>query len=250
MVLKPAHAKLLSAKVLGLNLIAVIVAILLSIPFERSVGHEFGEGGLITYFSAIQLFILSRFCYKVFRLRSHSVKAPWRSSIAIWGIMSLGFSFLALDDLLMIHEWFDKVIHGVAQIEETGLTDRIDDLIVGLYGLIAIGLLVYYRHELKRYRKVGPYVVAGFAFLFLMVGVDALTNRNDVLKLVFPREIMRTITTWDAVLEESLKIFSEAFLIVAAYLCYRKAQQLNPKGPYAIENEGIPIIKTSKLDEC
>ena len=231
--------KSLSSKVLGLNLVAVTGAILISISLGQKVSSEFGEGGFITYFSGIQLFILSHLCYKVFRLRSQSVKAPWRSSIAIWGIMSLGFSFLALDDLLMIHEWFDKVIHSIGQIEETGVTDRIDDLIVGLYGLIAIGLIVHYRHELKKYRKVGSYVVAGFVFLFLMVGIDALTNRDDILELMFPSEMMRTVKTWDSVVEESFKVFSEAFFIVAAYRCYLRAQQSNPKTLNATANENI-----------
>ena len=235
---KGVPAKGLLAKVLTLNILAIVGTIALSAPFGK-VLRQFEDGGFITYFSVIQLFILSYFACQIFKVRRQNIKHPWQSSVAIWAIISLGFSFLALDDLLMIHEWFDKVIHDIWQIEETALSDRIDDLIVGLYGLIAIGLIVHYRHELKKYRKVGSYVVAGFVFLFLMVGIDALTNRDDILKLMFPSEMMRTVKTWDSVVEESFKVFSEAFFIVAAYRCYLRAQQSNPKTLNATANENI-----------
>ncbi|MEL6902721.1 MAG: hypothetical protein AAFP07_17400 [Cyanobacteria bacterium J06606_4] len=212
-------------RVLGLNVLALVGTIAVSAPFGQ-VYRQFEDGGFVTYFSVIQLFIVSYFSYKIFKTRSQHIKRPWKSPIAIWGIISLGFSFLALDDLLMIHEWLDKVIHGIWQIEETGASDRIDDLIVGGYGIIALGLLAYYRRELKKYPTALPYVVIAFVLMFSMVGVDALTNRDDLLMMMFSPDVTQNIMSWIFIPEESFKTLSEAFFIVAAHSCYRTAQKL------------------------
>lgn len=215
-------------KVLSLNLLAIALTVLLSAPFEK-VYRQFEDGGFITYFSVIQLFILSYFMQQMFKLRGQSFAQPWKSPAAVWAIFSLGFSFLALDDLLMIHEFFDKTIHKVWLLQETGVSDRIDDLIVGLYGLIAIGLFVRCRRELKKYKAVAPYVIAGFICLFLMVGIDVVTNRDDMLLMVFSPATTEYILSWIFVLEEGLKLVSEGFLIVAAHACLQIAQQLKAR---------------------
>ncbi len=218
-------AKSLLYKVLFLNFCAIAATIILASPFQK-VYRQFEDGGFITYFSVIQLFIVSYLACRIFKIRRPLFNRPWKSPVAIWGITSLGFSFLALDDLLMIHEFFDKSIHRYGQIQETGMSDRIDDLIVGGYGLIAIGLFVLYRRELKKYRVVLPYVVAGFVLLFLMVGVDVLTNRNDILLSMFSPETVEALMSWLFVPEESLKLFSEGCFIVAAHTCTKIAQRI------------------------
>ncbi|MEL6456217.1 MAG: hypothetical protein AAFQ40_16080 [Cyanobacteria bacterium J06623_5] len=212
-------------QVLGLNILALVGTIAVSAPFGQ-VYRQFEDGGFVTYFSVIQLFIASYFAYKIFKIREKPIKHPWKSPVAIWGFISLGFSFLALDDLLMIHEWLDKVIHSIGQIEETGASDRIDDLIVGGYGIIALGLLVHYRRELKKYRNALPYVVIAFILLFSMVGVDALTNRDDLLLMVFSPAVTANIMGWVFIPEEAFKIISEAFFIVSAHSCYHTAKKL------------------------
>jgi len=198
----------------------------LSAPFGK-VYRQFEDGGFITYVSVIQLFILSHFAYKIFKERSQVFSHPWQSSIAIWAIMSLGFSFLALDDLLMIHEWMDEVIHSVGGFEETAVSDRLDDIIIGIYGLLAIGGLVHYRKEIKTYRAVLSPVVTGFVLLFVTVGIDILTNRDDILLMMFSPEATAVISYWMVVPEEGLKLLSEAFLILAIHTCYGIAKQLN-----------------------
>lgn len=156
----------LLSRVLLLNLLAIAATVLISAPFEK-VYRQFEDGGFITYFSTIQLIMVAYYARKIFRLRADTTggPSPWKSPIAIWGIISLGFGLLALDELLMIHEFFDSVIHKLWIARETGWSDRIDDLIVGLYGLVAIGICVAYRRELTRYRVALPYLVGGFLLL-------------------------------------------------------------------------------------
>ena len=235
-------ARSLLYKVLCLNFFAITLTIILASPFQK-VYRQFEDGGFITYFSVIQLFILSYLTYRLFKMRRQLFTHPWKSPAAIWGIASLGFSFLALDDLLMIHEFLDKSIHRYGQLQETGLSDRIDDIIVGGYGLVAIGLLVLYRHEIKKYRVVLPYVIAGFTLLFLMVGVDILTNRDDILLMLFSPRTVKNLTGWLFVPEESFKLFSEACLIVAARTCTQIAQRLTAQEKDA-RNNLIPVQAT------
>ena len=46
----------------------------------------------------------------------------------------------------------DKVLHRAFAIQKTRLTDRLDDPIVGLYGIVGITALCVYRKELARHR--------------------------------------------------------------------------------------------------
>ncbi|MGD1897688.1 MAG: hypothetical protein ACFB16_12135 [Phormidesmis sp.] len=213
-------------KVFWLNIVAIVGTVASSAPFEK-VYRQFEDGGFITYFSVIQLFILSYFACKIFKERAQFFQHPWKSPVAIWAIMSLGFSFLALDDLLMIHEWLDKVIHDVGQIEETAFTDRIDDLIIGLYGLLAIGGLVHYRKEIKKYRAALPNVAIGFILLFVTVVIDVVTNRDDIFRIFFSPGITEMLMSWMIVPEEGFKLLSEAFLIAAIHTCYGIAKALS-----------------------
>ena len=212
-------------RVLAFDLLAVSATVAIASRFQQT-QHQFGDSGFITYFSAIQLLIASFLACKVFQIRSQKMFIlPWRSSSAIWLLISAGFCFLALDDLLMIHESTDKAIHAILRMQETGLSDRIDDVIVGLYGLLALGAFAAYRKELKRYLAALPFAVAAFVLLFAMVGVDIMTNRNDLLLTMFSLEQVIDIKSWIFVLEEGLKLLSEAFFIVAVHSCLQIAKR-------------------------
>ena len=214
-------------RVILLNLLAIFATIAIAAPLGR-LYRQFEDGGFITYFSVIQLFVLSYITGKTFNIRKQAFPlAPWKSPVAIWGIFSLGFSFLALDDLLMIHEFFDKTIHQLWQIQETGLTDRIDDAIIALYAVVAIALLVIYRQELKRYRPALPAAVAAFGLLFAMVAVDAITNRNEILEMLFSASTAEGIQAWVFTVEDGLKLLAEGFYVAAAHRCLQLARRLH-----------------------
>ena len=210
-------------KICLLNLAVIALTVAIATPFSQ-LYRQFEDGGFITYFSVIQLLIASYFTGQIFKRRSLGRQHPWRSPVAVWAIMSLGFSFLALDDLLMIHEFIDKSIHKLWQIQETGWSDRIDDLIIGLYGVLAIWLLFTYRKELKRYLFVTPLVLVAFVLLFVMVGIDAVTNRDDVMLHVMQlsADTVAYIQSWIFVVEDGLKVIVEGLLIAAIYQCRQK----------------------------
>jgi hypothetical protein len=125
---------------------------------------------------------------------------------------------LAADEIFKIHENIDFLIHRVFGIQETGLTDRIDDFLVGLYGLLGIGVLFAYRNQLKTYREAFPFFIFGFVLLFSMVAFDVVTNRNDILPLIFDHHLAATLYTYLSLAEDSLKIFAESFFILGFYV--------------------------------
>ena len=115
--------------VLFLNSLAVSTALMLSCYTGTD---HFQEGRFITLFSTLQLLVISWLSHRVLQVRSVTRKQSlWRDPSAVWGIISIGFLFLAADDFFTIHENIDSLIHSIFKLQETGLTDRIDDILVG-----------------------------------------------------------------------------------------------------------------------
>lgn len=212
-------------RVLLLNLLVTTLVILVSFPFQQ-IEQQFKDGGFIDIFSGTQLFVIAYYAYQVFKARSKTtLRNFWGSPGAIWVMISAGFAFLALDELATIHEGLDKLIHRVFNLQETGISDRIDDLIVALYGIAAITLLVIYRQELKRYRFVFPYVLGGFVLLFCMVCIDTLANRDDIFRALFSASTAAQLMSWIFIPEEVCKLASEVCFVTAVKLCQQSERR-------------------------
>lgn len=210
------------------NSLAVIATVAI---YEYTGVNNFKENGFITIFSVIQLLVISWLAFKIFQARRVGRVRPFLSgSSAVWIIISVGFLFLAADDFFKIHEKIDHQIHRIFNITETPLTDSIDDVLIGLYGLIGIGVLIAYRNELKAYREARPFFTCGFIFMFFMVMLDILTNRRSTLQIFFDGDLSPFLHLWLSHLEDSLKIFAEAFFILAFYSIYRIVSQTTNKG--------------------
>jgi len=206
------------------NSLAVSAAIII---YSYTGWDNFGERGFITLLSFIQLLAISWLSYKIFQVSGGTWRRSiWKESSALWGIISLGFLFLAFDEIFGIHESIDFLIHNIFNLQETNLTDRIDDIIVGLYGLAGVGILIANRNNLKTYKETLPLFVCGFFFLFVMVTLDILTNRNDILSLLFEHNQAAWLYVWLAVAEDALKVFAEAFFVLAFYSIYQKASSI------------------------
>ncbi|UZJ41546.1 hypothetical protein OO006_00615 [Prosthecochloris sp. SCSIO W1101] len=200
------NARKLLFLVLILNSVVVIAALEIN---RRSGVNHFDEGKFVTIYSFLQL--LATFGI-VLLINWYS---RWKNPSLIWKIIAIGFIFLAADEVFTIHENIDFLIHRVFGIEETAVTDRIDDILVGLYGLLGIGVLFVYRNEWKIYREAFPFFIFGFALLFGMV---IITNRHDILYLIWDHHSASTIQSYLSLAEEPLKVFSEAFFILGFYI--------------------------------
>lgn len=206
------------------GLASIVLVCLLGIAIYYLFGLDlFDEMQPITFLSTLQLFTIGWVCHQVLKLRSpvgFNLKLP----TAIWGLMSFGFYFLGLDELLRIHESLDHNIHDIFGMQETPLTDRIDDLLIALYGIIGIGMLYWFRKEINHFRFILPILSAGFACLFLMVILDAATNRSDLLELVFEKQLAKQLKDDIGVLEDSFKLIAGAFFLRGMAQAYLKAE--------------------------
>jgi len=221
----------MTALVLAVQAGVIALAVGLGIAVD-DLGMAFDETGFVTFFSCAQLAGIAWLCRLIARERRRVLADPAAlAGVRVWTLMSLGFAFLALDEIAQIHEKLDYLAHTLFIGEETALTDRLDDLIVGLYGLVGVAVLAAYRRELVRHRAMLPYLGAGFAVLVVMVALDTLTNREDVmLALVEPAARARALLAWLSVGEDSLKIVGEGiflagFLSVRAHAAHRAPAQ-------------------------
>jgi hypothetical protein len=164
--------------------------------------------------SAILLVVTSVICRRILDLRrppnAWMFFGPWR----IWAFISLGFLFLAFDELWSIHERIDQKIHAIFSLEETAFTDRIDDFIVLFYGVIGAILIYAHLGEFRSLTSLRKYLGIGFVLLFLMILVDAGTNRKEYIDFMNIQGEMRDIiveVAWHT--ENVLKLMSEAVFL-------------------------------------
>ena len=166
-------------------------------------------------------FILAVTAYVAFHIylvRRPTSGSSLRSQARIWLLVSIGFLYLALYEALSFHERIDFFIHWMFQAKETALSDRMDDLIVLLYGIIGLIILYFHRGEFWGFRRHQSLVVTGFGFLVIMVLMDVIGNRSDLLRYFdLNAEAAHRAQKWCELIEDTCKLAGEcAFLIAFA----------------------------------
>jgi hypothetical protein len=110
----------------------------------------------------------------------------------------------------------------VGGLQETSWTDRLDDAIIGAYGLVGIAVIWQFRHELLRHEEIKDSVRWGFACLAASVVCDALSNRNDILAwLSGDPKVGAMLTRWFAVGDGSFTLVAEACFVAGFYLSWK-----------------------------
>jgi len=196
----------------------IIVTGFCEIKFHIYKKEPFDESGLITILSTLQLGTTAYLLLNIFMEK----KKP------VWILMALGFAYLAIDEYFQFHEAIDTLIHNVFNMKETPLTDRIDDVIIGIYGIMGILILIYYHNDFSEFKKSFIYFKIGFLLFFLSFLFDLISNGNNFFQ-IFIKNIPRATNLNYAVhyLEETLKVTSEAFFITTFYLCYNISKKNN-----------------------
>ena len=91
----------------------------------------------------------------------------------VWVAIAIGCAFLAMDDAFMYHERLDKMIHSLLGWEETSLSDRIDDTIVGIYGVLGIAFIFSNRRHFSFSPRFMKYAKCALFLSLLMVFCDS-----------------------------------------------------------------------------
>lgn len=191
-------------------------------------GEPFKEDAFVTKFSYYQLLFSSFLSFYVFNIRKSQLQiSSWRSLPVVWLLIALGFLYLSFDEVNQYHENLDINIHNLFHIKETGFTDRIDDLIIGIYLFLGIYLLSLYKEELLFYKKFKYIFLVAFYLTALMIIFDLLSNGNGVLYFfVHDIDYSKYLQEKISIFEDILKIFAEGFLLGGIYSCLNIAKKL------------------------
>ncbi|SDX87990.1 hypothetical protein SAMN05444358_11410 [Ruegeria halocynthiae] len=194
-----------------LNFIMVVVGY---IGHDNPTKH-YREGTIGTHISILLLALIALVNFQIFLRQKH----------VIWLLISLGFAFLAFDEGFEIHEGLDKAFHRYFGISQTSLTDRIDDILIGIYGLIGAGILYRFRAEILRYKVLLQYLLPGFAFLAASVVFDAVTNDNALfLWAGIPETYVLDVKLPLRALEEVSKLMAEAIFLAGFVQVFRQVK--------------------------
>ena len=200
--------------VFSLNFAAIAAAIVIYYQGGRD---PFGERGFITFLSSAQLLAIAGLNYQIFRVKKAASQSAKPSAHRLWQLLALGFVFLAADEFLAIHEVTDLFIHDVFNLQETVMTDRIDDAIVGLYAIVGLVMVWTHRREFFVSAPAIAFLKTGFGLLGVMVVIDVVTNDELFFYRLFQPATAEIVDTALYNLEDSLKILTEACLILAFY---------------------------------
>jgi hypothetical protein len=208
---------------LWINLAVIVFAVALGLMKTGNPSRYFGEGRFTTGISCLQLLIVAGLAFATCRMR----RRPGASAgfaACLWALIGLGFVFLAADDALQIHEQIDGFIHKQLHLEQTGLTDRIDDAIIATYAVIGVGVLWLFRSELLRFKPMLPVLFAGFVAVVGSIFFDTLSNRDDLLFwVVQDRRFSKALEGWFAVGDGACELIAEGIFIAAFYVALQIA---------------------------
>jgi hypothetical protein len=220
---------------MAIRITAVVVANALLVLLALALGDrpqaEFGESGFVTDVHVVVLSLAAVFAGLTFRARrAGSVRRRlWAAPELFWMLVAVAFVFLAIDEASRFHEGVDKRFHEyVLAYEPTLLSTRLDDLLVGIYGLGAVALCWHYREEVRRIPGLPGILVVALAMVFVDMLID-LANHDDVLRMLAgsPAE-RRRLTAIVAVVEESLKVLAGSLFCLAFWVAWRAASTVAP----------------------
>ncbi len=178
------------------TLIYLSIAVMIA-PEDQKGRYFIQEGGMVTTLSAIFLALASIFsgvCFNLSRTRTDLFRY-------FWLLTTMGFAFLFLDELLRFHEMTGRYLDPAVGVPE-GFR-RWDDIVVILYGVVALFIMAGFLPELFRYPRVVEMMGMAFLFYFIHTLVDSTQE---------PR------TDLSAIIEESAKVFCAEYLAISMFV--------------------------------
>ena len=184
-----AHHGRFVGSVLAVNAAVLVVGAVMYVGFDSPV--VFVEKGLMNSLDAAQLLLAGVFGLLAFsafwRGRARQAPASEAAGIFFWGLSGLGLLAFAADDYFTLHEQV-----GLWIADNVGMlplfTNNVDDVITLAFGLVGLGVLYLFRHELVARRHSSTLLVAGVAAAGLMVATDVYA-RGWLQPLEFPAQV-------------------------------------------------------------
>ncbi|MEB3278602.1 MAG: hypothetical protein VKK42_06720 [Lyngbya sp.] len=209
--------------VLGLTILRAVLN-------QKTPMRYFEETGIISWFSCLKLLVLSGLAWRIGWVRKQAKILGKKAPQNLWKWIAWGFFYLAVDEIVQIHEAMDWLIHWAFKIQETRLTDSIDDVIVVLYSIVGVYILYDFWDEFKRYFAAFSLFIFAFVLKGIMVAFDVYTNDETVFSAWFndPEE-QKMMLDWFKTIEDSFKILAEGVFIAAFIACLQIAKRITRK---------------------
>ncbi|OIN99640.1 MAG: hypothetical protein AUJ49_10780 [Desulfovibrionaceae bacterium CG1_02_65_16] len=195
--------------------LAVVAAtsVALELGFAMYKRKPFDENGVVTLTSFAQLLSSSFVSFAIWRRRKNAGRFRLTDKSSIWLIIALGFLYLAADEEILLHEGAGHAVNKIFGLGEVGLWAHLDDMLVGLYGVVGVAALWLYRRELLLFPACVRLLAVGFVFLVLSVAADAASHRPDFfVGLLGPQRGMTAYNLGEDV-DELAKLISEMFFL-------------------------------------
>jgi hypothetical protein len=177
-------------------MIAAYVVVAMVVAPEYDPTKQFQEGGMITALSSLMLAAAAMAAAATFYVK---IRQPHAFAVWVWLGLAAGLAFLALDDLIMIHEKVDALISRQASGGPAYFRSW-NDLVVLAYGLAAVGVVALFARELWKPALVVEFLASGFAFYALHTGIDMAVAEP---------------TAFSVIVEESAKVIASSQFLLA-----------------------------------
>jgi hypothetical protein len=181
-----------------------VVVFILSVTIPDDPHPFIDEWSPVSLLSGFQLLTCAILALEIYKSRP----------VWLWRLIGWGFFFLLADEMLQLHESSDQFIHWLFGIQQTALTNHLDDLFVGLYGLAGLAAVFAGRAEIVFFRQHWWLFALGFVCLAIHVVLDVSVKDAAVLSDYLGVTLTRT---WLEVVEEGFKL-AAGFCFVAALL--------------------------------
>lgn len=178
--------------VLLFNFLLITFSIIDGIKREN-LSLRFQERQAVTFFSSLLLGLSGLVSLVIYLLKRRL--SFFSRSAQFWLICSLGFFYLCLDEYFMMHEGLDNLV--ISLFKYSGAKSHWDFLPLVLFGLIGVGVCLFYRKELLDHRGISPFLfLGGLSFLGMII--------SHILYPLYNNDIL-------IVIEESFKILGISF---------------------------------------
>lgn len=207
------------------DLAVIAFAVVHGLIHSGNPSRYFGEGRYTTAVSCFQLLLTAFFAFRMFRSRrTASPDRGWRAGFWVWLLMGAGFVFLAADDALQFHERIGHELNGLFPMHGTVFAGRIDDMVIGGYGVIGLWVLWLFRRELLEFRMMLRPLAFGFVFTFFSVACDTLGHHDDIfLAATHDRALSKKLQGWADTGDGAFTLLAEGMFAVAFFCGSRRA---------------------------
>lgn len=174
----------------------ILLAIIAIPPGQTRDFHFANERGVITVLSAILLAMAGAFSIAtLFVLLRINAQQFW-----LWAFLAVSFLFFAFDELLEFHERTGALLERYAN---PGIFRNWNDVVVILYGILALPFIVLFLPTLLRQRNLLEMFITAFTFYAMHTLIDSVVEPK---------------TSVSVILEESAKLFSVVFLAIGSFV--------------------------------